>query len=258
MDNSPHSVDFHLVIPCFEESQRLPAYLDSLSVHLKRQSFSCRILVVDDGSSKDERQKISQAIQTLQKKHSLILDPLYLGRNYGKGYAVRAGWIAGKGAKWLAFADADGATPVCEVLRIFNYIHQRDDDSMCYFGSRIRMLGHTVGRDWKRHIVGRIYASLVGLTIDQTVYDSQCGFKIVSNRAFETIRDILEENRFAFDGELIAALADAQFKLQEIPIDWQDVPGSKVSFISDSMRMVISLFDIQKRRKKWTLTNRNN
>jgi dolichyl-phosphate beta-glucosyltransferase len=254
----PLPVDFHLVIPCFEESRRLPEYLDSLSACLEEQAFQSRILIVDDGSSQEDRKKLDPIIRALQKRHRLILDPLYLERNYGKGYAVRAGWNTGQGAKWLAFVDADGATPEQEVVRIFNFIERKDDDSTCYLGSRVRMLGYSVERGWKRHLIGRVYATLVGVLINQSVYDTQCGFKIISQRAFSAIGPILEENRFAFDSELIAALADARFKLQEIPLDWRDVAGSKVSFIRDPLKMVISLFEIQKRRKKWTLLNKVN
>lgn len=251
-------IDFHLVIPCFEESRRLPNYLDSLSSQLSRQNYTCQILVVDDGSSENEKRKLIKIIETLKNKHPLILDPIILERNYGKGYAVRTGWLAGICAKWLAFADADGATPTYEILRLFDFIHKKNDDLYCFFGSRIRMLGYSIDRDWRRHIVGRLYASLVGIIINQSVYDSQCGFKIVSNRAFQIIHNVLEENRFAFDSEVIAALSDAQFKLMEIPIDWRDVAGSKVSLIRDPVKMIISLYNIQKRRKKWTLKNSEN
>lgn len=251
-----YSLDFHLVIPCFEESKRLPAYLDSLVAHLEGQPFRCRILIVDDGSRETERQRLREIFQDLKNDRGIFLDPLYLDRNFGKGYAVRSGWSAAKDSKWLAFADADGATPAIEVARVFNMIYQKDDDFICYMGSRIKMLGQSVDRDWKRHILGRIYASLVGVAIQQSVYDSQCGFKIISHRAFRSIHHLLEENRFAFDSELIAALVDSSFKLQEVPVNWRDIAGSKVSLLRDPMKMVLSLLHIQRRRKKWMVTNK--
>jgi dolichyl-phosphate beta-glucosyltransferase len=250
------SADFHLVIPCFEESDRLPPYLSELTSQFESQPYRTHILVVDDGSKKEERKKIQGIIARLKQSHEIILDPIFLDNNMGKGFAVRAGWHAGKKATWLAFADADGSIPACEVLRIFDTIYRENILTKCYFGARIRMLGHSVKRNWKRHLMGRLYATLVGIIITEAAYDSQCGFKIISQHAFHSVEYCLHENRFAFDSELIAALSDAGYKLEEMPIDWHDIPGSKVSVLKDAGRMLRSLFDIQRRRKHWTFSNR--
>jgi glycosyltransferase involved in cell wall biosynthesis len=250
--------DFHLVIPCYEESSRLPSYLCDLILLLREKEYSTNILIVDDGSNRQERARLKEIISELGKTSDLIMDPLYLEKNMGKGYAVRAGWQTGRSAKWLAFVDADGATPACEVIRIFDTVYQNNDSNRCYMGSRIRMLGRSVERHWKRHVVGRMYATLVGIVINEAIYDSQCGFKIIPGQAFAAISNVLSENRFAFDSELIAALSDAGYCLEETPVDWKDIPGSKVSIIKDSTRMVKSLFLIQTRRKNWTFSNKGN
>jgi dolichyl-phosphate beta-glucosyltransferase len=250
-------VDFHLVIPCFEESKRLSLYFKTLIPQLEQKRYHCQILVVDDGSSRPERDKLAKLLLQYQTKYAEIMSPLFLERNRGKGYAIRAGWDSANSARWLAFVDADGATPASEVARIFDFVHQKNDDRTCYLCSRIKMLGRSVDRNWKRHLMGRIYATLVGITISQSVYDSQCGFKIISSSAFDAVREVLAEDRFAFDVELIAALIEAGFRLEEIPIDWSDIPGSRISTIKDSTRMVKSLFQIRKRRKKWMLSNRD-
>ena len=247
------SVDFHLVIPSFEESNRLPLYLIDLAAKLKGQPYKTNILVVDDGSRAEEKQKIKKIVSELRESHNLILDPVFLKKNMGKGFAVRTGWRQAQNSKWLAFADADGATSADEVLRVFDRVYAENDVRKCYLGSRIRMLGHSVQRHWKRHVIGRLYAALVGIIINEAIYDSQCGFKVISQQAFQTILPFLQENRFAFDIEMIAALSDSGFQLEEIPIDWNDIPGSRVSLLKDSYRMFNSLFHIQKRRKRWTL-----
>ena len=240
-------VDFHLVIPAFKESGRLPSYLSDLLGQLSGKDYRTRILVVDDGSGRQEQARLREAIGRLGAKSDLIPEPLFLERNMGKGYAVRAGWLAGDGARWLSFADADGATPASEVARVFDLICRNGDPRRCYFGARIRMLGRAVKRPMSRHATSRLYASLVGALINEYVYDSQCGFKVLPGEAFARIASSLVENRFAFDSELIAALSEAGYVLEEIPVDWKDVPGSKLSFFKDSIRMVRSLFVIHKR-----------
>lgn len=245
----PTPATFHLVIPCFEESVRLPSYLKDLVSLLKDKEYRTSILIVDDGSSQRERTRLASVMGEIGTTRNPTIDALYLERNMGKGYAVRQGWHAGQSAQWVAFADADGATPAYEVARVFDTIFRTGDLRRCYLGCRVRMLGRSVHRHWKRHITGRLYATLVGILVDDSVYDSQCGFKVIPGQAFAVISDVLRENRFAFDSELIAALSDAGYPLEEIPVDWVDVPGSKVSLLKDSVRMVASLFLIQRRKR---------
>ena len=246
----PERVDFHVVIPAFKESDRLPPYLSDLAGCLAGKEYRTAILVVDDGSGPQEQGTLRDVIAAAQKTTDVILNPLLLQRNRGKGFAIRAGWRADPTARWLAFADADGATPAREVVRVFDSVYRTDDMQRCYFGARVRMLGRSVRRPWPRHVVSRVYGTLVGLLINEAVYDSQCGFKIVPGPAFATIGLLLQEDRFAFDSELIAALSEAGYSLEEIPVDWRDVPGSKISFFRDSTRMVTSLFAIHKRQKR--------
>jgi dolichyl-phosphate beta-glucosyltransferase len=242
-------VDFHLVIPSYRESARLPSYLDDLIPLLARQPYWTRILIVDDGSGAEERKQLD-AIVAATGAPPAIIAASHLERNMGKGYAVRHGWKAAQNARWLAFADADGATPAREVARVFDAIYRTNDPRRCYFGSRVRMLGRSVDRHWKRHAIGRLYATLVGMMINEGIYDAQCGFKVIPADAFAAVADLLWEDRFAFDSELVAALSDAGYPLEEIAVDWNDVPGSKVSVVKESLRMTVSLLFISSRKRR--------
>jgi dolichyl-phosphate beta-glucosyltransferase len=241
---------FHLVIPAFEESVRIPAYLDELARELEALEFPVRILVVDDGSSASERDALASVVNELASRHPSLLPPLLLPENQGKGGAILAGWQAGHAANWFGFADADGATPAREVARVLKYAVERAGSPECFFASRIKLLGRQVERKMSRHLMGRVYATLVGSLIHPGVYDSQCGFKIISARAFAAISDVISEKRFAFDVDLLAALIDAGISIEEVPIDWKDIPGSKVSFLKDTVRMFVSLLRIRAKRRE--------
>lgn len=244
-------MDFLLVIPAFEESLRLPKYLDALAAALENQPFDCKILVVDDGSSPTERESMVQAIRNVARLHPGVLDPILMPENGGKGAAIMTGWAANHQARWRAFVDADGAIPPYEVVRVLKMVKDAGDADKSYFASRVKMLGRTIHRDLKRHLMGRIFASLVGCFIDSRVYDSQCGFKVISSHAFETVHEFLVEKRFAFDVELMTALLHAGYPIEEVPIDWFDVPGSKVSIVRDTFKMLGSLERIRVRKKTW-------
>ena len=245
-------MDFILVIPAFEESHRLPSYLDSLATELERCPFKCGILVVDDGSSERERNAMLESIRPIINRHPILMEPILLPKNQGKGAAIMAGWADGTQATWLAFVDADGAISPTEVVRVLGLMVAEANPDKSIFASRIKMLGRTVDRSGKRHLSGRLFAHLTGVLIDPRVYDSQCGFKIISSKAFREIRGLLLEKRFTFDVELMAALLHKGALIEEVPIDWSDIPGSKISLVRDTFKMFFSLLRIRSHKATWT------
>jgi dolichyl-phosphate beta-glucosyltransferase len=245
----PAAIEFFVVIPAFRESRRLPSFLRELTQQLGNTHYECRVLVVDDGSGSEEQAKLRELIQSLSAGH--VLPPLLLANNVGKGGAIRAGWEQAGHAKHLVFVDADGAIGPREVCRLLDVAH-RSGGRTAIFGSRVKMLGKSIERGFLRHLTGRFFASLVGAFISPQVYDSQCGIKIIPADFFRKFKHRLRENGFCFDVELLAALLDADVDLREVPIDWTDQPGSKVSVLRDTCRLVAGLFRIRRRRLSWT------
>jgi dolichyl-phosphate beta-glucosyltransferase len=75
----------------------------------------------------------------------------------------------------------------------------------------------------------------------------------VPRAAFEKISNRLQVTGFAFDVELMIALLDTGCQIQEVPIDWHEVEGGKVSLIRDSLHMARDVWRIRKRRSCWKL-----
>ena len=111
------------------------------------------------------------------------------------------------------------------------------------------MLGKRIERDFHRHFIGRIYATIVSKTLHLLVYDSQCGLKIVPAQAFAKIRPLIEVPGFAFDVELLCLLLDSGCPVNEVPIDWHETAGGKVHLFRDSIRMFRDVLAIRKRRQ---------
>ena len=167
--------------------------------------------------------------------------------NVGKGGAVYAGWDLDHQSEWLGLLDADGSIPPHEVLRLFSLL-QQDDAPDAFFASRCKILGRTVQRSWLRHICGRLFATLVACSTGIPVYDSQCGFKLVRRKCYEAVRSRLREKKFAFDVELLVALRQSGATIIEVPIDWSDVPGSKLHFLRDTAQMFAAVIGMRRRR----------
>jgi dolichyl-phosphate beta-glucosyltransferase len=52
---------------------------------------------------------------------------------------------------------------------------------------------------------------------------------------------------FTFDVELCLLLRHCGFAVQEFPVDWEDVAGSKVKLVRDSVRMACDVIEIRRR-----------
>jgi hypothetical protein len=112
------------------------------------------------------------------------------------------------------------------------------------------MLGRNVRRSPHRHLMRRVFATLVGTLINPRVYDTQCGLKALPASHYQLIRPLLAETRFAFDVELIAALDHAGLPAAELPIDWHETPGSKVRLVRDSLAMLRAILRIRQRQNR--------
>jgi dolichyl-phosphate beta-glucosyltransferase len=245
------TMDCLIAIPCFRESQRLPSFLDTLCKELEQAPFKASIVIVDDGSGSLEAASTRLIVDEFQARYpGIVGEPVFLQQNVGKGGAVYAGWkmcAKSSAPELLCFVDADGAVPAAEVVRLTKELladKRRQWDAL--FGSRIKMLGATVDRRAARHYIGRIFATFAALLTGIEMYDSQCGLKVIRSSAYAAIGESLRETRFVFDVELTLLLLKRGFKIREVPINWKEVPGSKVSLLKDSFRMFSGIVRITK------------
>ena len=239
-----------LVIPCYRESRRIEPFLDSLQRMLEKNA-RVSVLVVDDGSGAEEQALMQRLIEARRVKWPQLRPLLGLDKNLGKGGAVYAGWAAHEGEALLAFVDADGSCAAQEVMQVLDRAH--GGAARAVFASRIKMLGKEVQRDFHRHLLGRIYATLVSEALRIAVYDSQCGLKAVPLTAFEKAKPLLQVPGFAFDVELLCALLDTGCEVIEEPISWREMPGGKVRLFRDSWRMFRDVLAIRARRQRWMI-----
>lgn len=243
-----------LVVPCYNDVARLSEFLPELARGLNSKF---RIVVSDDGSEVGEREALSGLVDRVREKGTAgcSVEIVFTQRNTGKGGAVKRGWAKLGDEAWVGFVDADGAVGLLEILRAEEWLRvQPDVDAL--FGSRVKMLGRRVERSWKRHLSGRIFATMVSELGQVPVYDSQCGLKLVRASAYRRMAPFLQTEGFAFDVELLLLLMKLGGRVVEFPVDWRDVPGSKVSLFRDSWRMAREVVRIQKRVAKLDLSKK--
>jgi glycosyltransferase involved in cell wall biosynthesis len=222
----PLVVDTAIVVPCYDEEERL----DVAALLELAAAVPARIIAVDDGSTDATGALLAAAARAHPEKLAVVTMPA----NGGKGEAVRAGMRAGleRGASIVGYYDADLATPPAEMARLVAEL-RADPDRAVVLGSRVGLLGHRIDRSLWRHYLGRVFATVSSAVLGLAVYDTQCGAKVF--RDGPALRVALAEpfgSRWAFDvellGRLLAAGADAG-SFVEVPLrEWRDVAGSKL------------------------------
>ncbi len=247
--NPSLSLRSFLVIPHYNDAARLEPFLADLLRVLPERFV---ILVSDDGSNREERDRLGRLVKKMQAAvrtgGARLLDPIFVEANTGKGGAIRRAWERAGDADILAFTDADGAVCAKEILRAEESFRDECDKGFsALFGSRVKMLGRTVERSLKRHFSGRIFATLVSNLGDVPAYDTQCGLKFLKADAYRKIVPFMQCQSFAFDVELCLLLRKFGCPILEFPVDWCDVPGSKVRLVRDGLRMALEVIRIRLR-----------
>jgi dolichyl-phosphate beta-glucosyltransferase len=106
----PSQVDLTIVVPAYNETERLPIMMSSTIEHLTslKVQRTFEILIVDDGSTDGTS---STALKLATKYPKSNIRVVTLEKNIGKGGAVRHGMLYGSGER-LLMADADGASKI--------------------------------------------------------------------------------------------------------------------------------------------------
>lgn len=228
-----------IVIPAFNEAERLPRYLPEVLRYGHAFPGGSEILVVDDGSQ-DGTAKYVQKLASSHPALRLLQQP----HNMGKGAAVRRGVLEAKGA-YVLFADADGSTPIEETAKLLNAAERGAD---VVIASR-RAQGASQSRTALRDLMSTAFYRLTNLLAVPGVADTQCGFKLMRRDAAQQLFALLKEDGWAFDVELLYLAQKLGMLLVEVPVQWTAVAGSKVRPLSDAIKMLRALVRI---RRRWT------
>ncbi|MEK7233896.1 MAG: glycosyltransferase [Elusimicrobiota bacterium] len=235
-----------IVIPVYNESARLPRLLSGIIGLPSSDVHELKFLLVDDGSSPDEYAKTLDLLREsgLGGRISCLRREI----NGGKGSALKAGFERGlsSGCEYVGFLDADGSTPASELLRAMEYfLALKGTPLAAVIGSRVQLLGRDVSRNALRHYLGRIFATLVSLHFGVKIYDSQCGMKLFRASVLKPYLDRPTDMRWVWDTQLILSMLGAGESVHEMPIDWHEIAGSKISVLRDPFLMAWHLLSFR-------------
>lgn len=231
-----------VVIPAFNEADRLPPYLEEVVGYLEGQGAPWEVIVVDDGST----DATADVVLAASRAHSHVR-LLALGRNHGKGEAVRGGMLAATG-EYRLFTDADGATPIAELKRLEAALSAGADVAI---GSRaLSDPAVSVAARAHRVVAGRVFNWLVARSGLAGIADSQCGFKAFTAAAATDLFGRLTTRGFGFDVELLLLAQASGYRIAEVAVNWADRPGSKVGVVRNGPGMLWQIWRARRRLRR--------
>jgi dolichyl-phosphate beta-glucosyltransferase len=232
------SCDISVVIPAYNEAQRLGLSLQQAVEYLRARGRPYELLVVDDGS----RDATAEVAERFAADGVRVIRH---GRNRGKGAAVKTGVLASRGAKVL-LSDADLSTPIAEVEKL----ERRLEEFPVVLGSRA-----VSGADIRerqpiyRELMGKTFNRIIRLLGVRGISDTQCGFKLLRGEVARGLCADLTIEGFAYDVELVRLAQQRGHPVAEVGVVWTNSPDSRVDPLRSSLAMLRDVILIRLRHR---------
>lgn len=234
-----------VIIPSFNEQNNIKrGVLEEVAAYLGQQDYTFEVVLSDDGST-------DGTVEQLQKfadEHSFVR--LLANKHAGKGPTVKAGMLAAKG-QWRLFTDFDQSTPLSELEVLLPHTKKYE----VIVGSREAEQAKRQDEPMLRHIMGRVFNTIVRMLAVPDMLDTQCGFKLFSAQATEQLFNQLyiyggaapipDAFTGAFDVELLYLAKKNGYQIKEVGVHWSHFTSNRVSPLKDSLRMLRDIIRIR-------------
>jgi glycosyltransferase involved in cell wall biosynthesis len=227
-----------LLIPAYNEEHRIEPVLRDFAGYFQDQYRGKFQLVVVLNGCRDNTIGVVRKVSTDYP----FVTALEFPEPIGKGGALIEGLRLAPLADVIGYVDADGATPPKAFHDLVKHLPGAD----CVIGSRWLpgSILH-VEQTSKRQFASRVFHFIVELLFRMRIRDTQCGAKVIRRHAVEHIHSALRIADMAFDINLLYSLKQAGYTIKEVPTEWTDKIGSKVTLFRTSLTMFLSVVRIR-------------
>ncbi len=202
-------VTLSVVVPCYNEAATLRTCIEKV-LELRGEGLSVEIVIVDDAST-DNSHDIARELMAEVPEVKV----LHHESNQGKGAALRTGFKNVTG-DFVVVQDADLEYDPREILELL--VPLIDGRADVVYGSRF--LGgrpHRVLYFW--HFLGNTFLTfLSNMFTDLNLTDMETCYKVFRRDVIQSVT--IEEDRFGFEPEITAKLAQKKLSIYEMGISY--------------------------------------
>ena len=224
-----------IVLPVYNEERALPRSVLILTEFLRSNLSNPWQIIIADNASTDQTKSVSEA-----------LCAKYPGVNYrylpqkGRGRALRTAWLDSN-ADIVSYMDVDLSTDLSHFIQLVRSLESGFDIAV---GSRLSK-GSRVQRGIRREFISRAYNLMIRSMFFTGFPDAQCGFKALTKEAARAIVPKVKNNNWFFDTELLLIAAKGRYRIDSIPVKWDDDPASTVNVVGTASEDIKGLLRLR-------------
>lgn len=229
-------IRYSIVIPAFNEENRISATLDQILKFFAERGTKGEIVVVDDGST----DSTADIVQRYRRR--TYRTKLFRLQHRGKGWAVRHGVRHAHG-EFVFLCDADLNNGVAELEKLETALMRGADVAI---GSRWVGSSESVrSQPFYRRVSGRFFNFLTQRLLGLEFKDTQCGLKAFTREAAHALFPHQSVSGWGFDPELLFLAQRMGFRVEEVGIELHhDYETSRFRPVRDGARAFAELFRI--------------
>ncbi len=227
------------IFPIYNEEKRLKFLFKNINKYEKKYNGN-EFIFVNDGSKDKSSEYIVNYIKDKNKRYKIVS----YKKNMGKGYALKMG-VKEAEKDWLLTIDMDLSVKLIQINNWFKIYNLNKNN--VYFGSRNHPKSVLVAKLYRK-IIGKILNIILKIVFEKNVSqikDTQCGFKLYPKKVAKKIFKNIFTFNFAHDIEILTKLNKKKIKVIELPVRWKHFNQSKVNIITDSLKMIFSIYKIK-------------
>jgi glycosyltransferase involved in cell wall biosynthesis len=203
---------FSLIVPCYNEARTIEKCIEKLLVFSRDRPFTLELIVVDDASTDGS----FQILEEMARQHNEIR-VLRHEKNRGKGAALRTGFIHAAG-DFVGIQDADAEYDPHDYLAMLEPL--LDGRADVVYGSRyLRPDTRRVLYFWHTWM-NKTLTGVSNMFTNLDITDMETCYKLFRRDVIQKIAPELKEERFGFEPEITAKVAEAGCRVYECAISY--------------------------------------
>jgi len=203
-------IDVSVILCAYNEGAVIGDSIDKVDNVMMKTGWNYEIVVVDDGSVDDTREKADECRRERNGNHLKVIG---YEKNAGKGAAMRTGFAHSEG-RFVVAIDSDLDV---DPYLIPNYVEALKTNDIAV-ASKWNPRSRTTMTS-RRKILSFGFNALSRLLTGIKLRDTQTGLKAFRRTVFERMAPKFKVERYAFDLEMMSACNHAGFKIVELPVN---------------------------------------
>jgi dolichol-phosphate mannosyltransferase len=204
------AVKLSIIIPCYNEEKTLRECVHRV-LAIQDETLTLELIIVDD-CSKDKSLEV--ALGLVERNPELLL--LQHEVNKGKGAALRTG-IARATGDFVAIQDADLEYDPLDLKKLLILLRSGEADVV--LGSRFLSSEFRRVLYFWHSVANGLLTTLSNMLTDLNLTDMETCYKVFRREVIQSIQ--IEENRFGFEPEVVAKIAQMRLRVYEIGISYR-------------------------------------